>query len=325
MNANAERSLLACVLWSAVLALMTVAAPLTHAATLWTGPNIHFAQSPANPTSVDTLIPGVVSLTRAGSRWLYNPAGGDVGPNVGTPSDTEWAFGSLTNFASLTYKSFDSYRNGNLAGVLLPNKPMVLHIISQDIYLSLTFTAWPHGGGPFAYTRSTPGDVLPTPTVNITNPVSGAVFAAPAAVRIAATVTVAGGAVTNMTFFGNGAPLGVDQTAPFSITPGSLTAGPYALTAVATASGVSATSSVVNITVVSPAAITLTSQTSTNNQFSFDYTADPGLRYVVQNSSNLVDWFPLVTNVASSNPVHFSDGFIPSGDRYYRVGRLPNP
>jgi len=167
--------------------------------------------------------------------------------------------------------------------------------------------------------------VSPTPTVSITNPPGGTVFAAPANVQIQASAAVSSGSVTNVAFFGNGAPLGSDQTAPFSITTGSLGAGGYSLTAIATAAGVSGTSSVVSITVVSPVAISLSSQQISNGQFSFDYTANPGLSYVVQNSSNLVDWVPVITNVAASNPVHFADGFIPNGDRYYRVGRQPNP
>ena len=163
------------------------------------------------------------------------------------------------------------------------------------------------------------------PTVTITNPASGAVFAAPANVGITASASVAGGSVTNVAFFANTNSLGSVQSVPFSITTGSLAVGPYALTAVATAAGILATSSVVNITVVSPVPITLSSPTIANNQFAFDYSANPGLNYVVQNSSNLINWLSLVTNVPSSNSVHFADGFVPNGARYYRVGRMPNP
>jgi len=167
--------------------------------------------------------------------------------------------------------------------------------------------------------------VSPSPTVSITNPVNNAVFAAPANVTLRATATVSSGSVTNVEFFGNSTSLGSVQAAPFNLTTGNLAAGSYALNAVATAAGVSATSSVVNITVVSPVAISATAQLITNGQFSFDYAANPGLTYVVENSSNLVNWLPVATNVAAGNPVHFTDSFIPSVFRYYRVGRLPNP
>jgi hypothetical protein len=201
-------------------------------------------------------------------------------------------------------------------------------ITNDDIYVSVTFTTWGQFGGPFgagavAYTRSTAPPVAPT--VSITNPPSGAVFAAPAIVQVQTTAAMSGGSVTNVEFLGNGASLGSDQTAPFSITTGSLAAGPYALTAVATAAGISTTSSVVNITVVSPVDITLTSPQITNNVFSFDYTANPGLHYVVENSSNLVNWLSVATNVAAGSPVHYTSPFPPDDSRYYRVGRLPNP
>jgi chitinase len=161
--------------------------------------------------------------------------------------------------------------------------------------------------------------------VSITNPVNGTVFAAPADVQIQASAAAGGDTVTNVAFLGNGASLGSDQTAPFSMTTGSLQAGAYALSAVATAAGISTTSAVVNITVVSPVDVTITSPQITNNVFSFDYTANSGLRYVVQNSSNLTDWLSVITNVASGSPVHYADPSPPDNSRYFRVGRLPNP
>jgi len=315
------------------LALMVVPASLTHAAPiLWTGSSITFSQTVANSTSRDVIIPGAVELTRNNSKWLFNPAGGDPGNRAGSPANTLWAFAtnapgvpitSLAQVTNLAYKSFDLYRNGSLDVVLLGNKQMVMRIVSQDIYIPVKFTAWPGhapaaGTGRFAYIRST------APPVSITNPPSGAVFAAPAIVQVQA-ATAMSGLVTNVEFLSNGVSLGSDPTAPFSITTGSLAAGPYALTAVATAAGISATSSVVNITVVSPVNILLTAPQVTNNVFSFDYTANPGLRYVVQNSLNLTDWLSVVTNVAAGSPVHYTSPFLPNGARYYRVGRLPNP
>jgi hypothetical protein len=121
---------------------------------LWTGPDIEFTQSATNMT--DVLIPGEVSLTRDYSQWLFNPDAGDTGPATGTPSDTTWAFGLITNYLALDYQTFDTYRNGDLSSLLVSNA-MVVHLTSEDIYLSLMFTAWPQHGGFFAYTRSTPG------------------------------------------------------------------------------------------------------------------------------------------------------------------------
>lgn len=305
-----------------VLLLVFGATLRTQAVTLWTGPNTNFTQSATNLT--DVLVPGAVSLTRAFAQWLYNPAGGDQGPATGTPTDTLWAFGSLSNYAALGYQTFDAYRNGDLSALLVGN-PMVVHLTNEGIYLSLTFTAWPQHGGYFAYTRSTPAAAGPSPTVTITNPTNGAVFAAPANVTIAVTATVSNGSVTNVAFFANTNSLGATNSAPFAITAESLVAGTYSLKAVATAGGVSATSAVVSISVVTPIAFTLSSPSITNSQFAFNYAANVGLSYVVQNSSNLVNWLSLGTNVPTSNSVHFSDSLTTNGVRYYRVGRMPNP
>src|SRR6185503_6348940 len=134
-------------------------------------------------------------------------------------------------------------------------------------------------------------------------PANNTVFAAPANVTIQATATVSSGSVTNVEFFSNSTSLGSVQASPFNLATGNLASGSYAINAVATAAGVAATSSVVNITVVSPVAVSVSAPTITNGQFSFDYAANPGLTYVVENSLNLVNWLPVATNVAALNPV----------------------
>lgn len=292
-----------------------------HAATIWTGPDTNFTQSASGFS--DELVPGAVSLCRNYAQWLFN-SDVEAGPGAGTPTDTEWAFGSLVNYGTLHYQTFESLRNGDLSDLLVGN-PMVVHLINEDIYLSLTFSAWPQNGGFFAYTRSTPASIGPLPAVTLTIPTDGAVFASPANVKIEATASVTSGSVTSVAFFANTTSLGAAQSAPFNITAANLAVGRYGLTAVATAAGISATSSVVNITVVSAIDITLSSPKIISGQFAFDYTTDPGLTYVVQKSLNLVNWLSVVTNAPSSNSVHFTDNFTPNGARYYRVTRMPSP
>ncbi|MGO8678169.1 MAG: Ig-like domain-containing protein [Limisphaerales bacterium] len=302
-----------------VLAAMTL--PLGHAATVWTGPTMNFSKSAATPS--DVIIAGKVVLTRGNNQVLYNTAAGETSAGSSSPADTMWAFGALTNYAKLSYQSLASLRNGDLAGRIL-NQPMVVHLVNEDIYLSVKFTAWAQhlSGGGFAYTRSTPA-VSVEPTVSITSPRAGATFAAPASVGL--TASVAGGSVTNVEFFAGGTLLGQATATPFSIA-GSISApGSYALTAVATAGGVSATSSVVNITVVAPVPVSMTAPSVGGGLFGFSYSANPGLSYVVQSSANLVDWVSVATNVASSTLVSFSEALTANPSRYYRVGRLPNP
>jgi hypothetical protein len=167
--------------------------------------------------------------------------------------------------------------------------------------------------------------VVSPPTISLTNPPSGTVFAAPANLKLGASASVSGSTVTNVQFFANGALQGAVAVSPFTLTSSGLTAGSYALTAVATASGISTTSAVVNVSVVNPVALNLSGASANNGQFSFGYTANAGLSYVVQSSTNLFDWVSLVTNVAPGNPVLFTNALNPAGIQFYRVGLLPNP
>jgi len=315
------------------MAVFAATDSIIQAATLWTGPETNFTQTAIDsPPQADVLVPGRVSIARDYSHWLYN-TNVDGGAAFGSPSDTKWAFGVLdvNTYSNLTYQSFDSLRTGDLSTVLVtdPPRPMVCHLINEGIYFQITFTSWPKGGGLIAYHRTTPSVVAPPPavTVSITNPPPGSVFAAPANVKILASASASSGAVTNVTFFGNSSLLGSKKTAPFSIT-NNLAAGSYNLTAVATAGGISATSSVVSISVVSPVQTSLSGASETlspaNNKFTFGYSVTPGLRYVVEGSSNLINWRPLMTNVPSSSPAFFTNS-ISGNDDYFRVGRQPNP
>lgn len=294
------------------------------AATIWNGPNTGWAKSVATPS--DPILPGVVVLTRGANEIMYNTVS-EGGPGVGSPADTEWALGTIANFSTLTYKTMDVLRAGAIPDfqALILNKQMVMHIKSRDIYMSIMFTNWGRSfSGTVGYIRSTAPAASP-PTVTLTNPVSGAVFAAPASINLRASASVSGGTVTNVEYFAGTTSLGHATTAPFAVTGSLPNPGSYALKAVATASGLSGTSSVVNITVVSPTPVTLTPPNFDGGQFSFSYSAAPGLSYVVQSSSNLVDWVPVVTNVAAGNSVPFSAGLATDPTAFYRVGQLPNP
>ncbi|HUD48952.1 MAG TPA: Ig-like domain-containing protein [Candidatus Baltobacteraceae bacterium] len=169
----------------------------------------------------------------------------------------------------------------------------------------------------------------PAPTVGITSPAAGAIFSAPAILDIAAAAAVTNGTVTNVAFFasanGVASLLGSAQVAPFNIITASLGAASYSLMAVATAAGISTTSAVVSVSVVSPVAVSNSAPAIANGQFSFTYNATVGLTYIVQNSVNLVNWSPVFTNVASSNAVQFTDSSPVNGSHYYRVVLQPNP
>lgn len=101
------------------------------------------------------------------------------------------------------------------------------------------------------------------PLVSMTSPPNNTTLAAPADVNLTANASDADGTVTNVAFYANGMKLAVDAAAPYAFAWNSVPAGVYALTAVATeAEGLSATSSVVNLTVsTNTAAPTVVSRT----------------------------------------------------------------
>jgi plastocyanin len=164
------------------------------------------------------------------------------------------------------------------------------------------------------------------PSVTITNPVSGAVFAAPANVTIQANASDTDGTVASVQFFAGTTLVGADTATPFSIVASNLAAGSYALSAVATDNGgLSRTSAVVNISVEAPVSIALSPPLITNGLFQFNYTANAGARYVIENSSNLASWTAVKTNTASGSSEKFEEAFDAGLLRFYRVGRLPSP
>jgi Bacterial Ig domain len=72
------------------------------------------------------------------------------------------------------------------------------------------------------------------PTVSITSPASGASFAAPATIAIAADATDNDGSVTQVQFYSGATLIGTSTTSPFGMTWSNVPAGSYTLTAKAT-------------------------------------------------------------------------------------------
>lgn len=168
------------------------------------------------------------------------------------------------------------------------------------------------------------------PSVSITNPVSNAVFSEPANITIQATASDpnSNGAVTNVQFLVGANVLTNDTTAPFAVTATGLAAGGYTFSAVASdKAGLTATNSV-SISVVTPIPLTLSnSMPLSPTGFQFNYSANVGLHYIIQESTDLTSssWTSIATNTATSNPMTFTDTQATNNPAFYRVGRLPNP
>ena len=226
------------VLRMSAIALITTVLPLSRAATVWTGQTMSFTKQAGSdwtqPTNQDRMTPNVW-ITRANIEGLFNIKTESGYTHVLSPADTEWAYGALTNYATLTYKSWETWNGTNPPTML--GKPAVLHLITDDIYLFIQFTEWgarPSAQGGFAYLRSTP-----------------------------------------------------------PLTP--------------------------------PGPVVISDATVANNQFIFSYNADFNVYYLIQSSSNLIDWIPVATNQTASNPARFTNNIDSDGPWFYRVVRLAAP
>jgi glucose/arabinose dehydrogenase len=234
------------------LCLIALFEPLcSRAVTVWNGPIITYNQpapDPTQPANRDQLT-AHVALTRAQDSGIFNGVTETIYTRNVSPADTEWAVGSLSNYATLTYGSWEQAGGGNPV-LNLPGQQLVAHLISDDIYLSVKFTfLGGHGAGGFAYDRSTP---TPPLTVTITNPPENAVFGNTDTVSINTAASSTSGTVTNVQLFDGTTLLRNFNTTPYNFNAGpfTFTLGTHTLTAVARDnSGLVATSGPVHFTI----------------------------------------------------------------------------
>jgi hypothetical protein len=167
--------------WGALFAFATIVAQA--APTIWTGPDISFTKANgANPNLAvnQDRMTSNIWLTRGSAQGLYNANSESFFSHFASPSGTAWATGSLANYASLSYTDWNSWAKGVNAG---PPSTVgvnaVLHLIPENIYLSIRFTSWTSGGagGGFSYVRSTPA-IVPEPGVSLLMLAGLALFAA---------------------------------------------------------------------------------------------------------------------------------------------------
>ena len=143
-----------------------LAAPVAAAAaTLWTGPRVVFTKAdgadPSQAANQDRLTP-TVWLTRGSREGLYNAAREASFAHSSSPADTEWATGTTADYASLTYRDWESWTRSVGKPPGTPGVNAVLHLKTDDIYIDVKFLSWSAraNGGGFAYERSTPGAFL---------------------------------------------------------------------------------------------------------------------------------------------------------------------
>lgn len=152
----------------------------TWAQTEWTGPKITFTkagnQDETNPDFQDRITENVI-ITRGARKGIYNIAqesafaggGNPSAPKGASPIDTEWAFGTIAaGVGTLSFGTWSEAMDDNPPGQV--NRDMVVHLITDDIYIDIKFTEW--GQSTFTYERSTEENTLSTSSFNTTASVS---------------------------------------------------------------------------------------------------------------------------------------------------------
>jgi hypothetical protein len=144
------------ILITAVMLVMSITQ--LKAQTTWTGARITFTKA----NNADWLlatnqdrINNNVWITRANNQGVFNIASENNYTDFFSPADTEWAIGIASNSAMLTFQNWEDSSGSNPPSLV--NQDMVLHLITDDIYIDLKFTSWQSGGagGGFSYERST--------------------------------------------------------------------------------------------------------------------------------------------------------------------------
>lgn len=162
--------------WALVTALMLTGT--ATAQTVWSGFDFSFSR----PNDADPMLPqnqdritDNVWLTRLVQEGLFNIRQ-ETSYALTSPADTQWATDLMSanagetiaaaNWADLSFANWiDAY--GGQGGMTLParltSRNAVVHLITDDIYLDIQFTAWTSGagGGGFSYDRAA---APPSPT-----------------------------------------------------------------------------------------------------------------------------------------------------------------
>ncbi|RLJ64494.1 putative secreted protein (Por secretion system target) [Lacinutrix venerupis] len=129
--------------------------------TEWTGPTITVTKTDyadwTLPENQDAITANVI-LTRADNRGIFNIAQETEfdNNNYTSPIDTEWAIGTIADgVGTLTFDTWDNTHSASPQNII--NVDVVLHLITDDIYIDTKITAWTSGGagGGFTYERST--------------------------------------------------------------------------------------------------------------------------------------------------------------------------
>jgi hypothetical protein len=145
------------------MAMLSTAAIDAHAqAKVWTHGQLTFTKVDSTdwtlPANQDRIT-DEVWITRQHDAGIFNIKV-ESSYNKGTrlsPVGTEWAVGDINDWDTLNYQTFFDYVLGKAGDNILSLGSSVVHLIDEDIYIAIEFTAWTESklGGGFTYTRTT--------------------------------------------------------------------------------------------------------------------------------------------------------------------------
>ena len=128
----------------------------TSLSNIWNGP-VKFFEKKDNTNQLekanqDSITENVI-ITRGNSGGqIFNIVKENEADKYKSPIGTEWAVGNLNQIDSLVFKDFRL----TVKPQYVVGKKLVLHLIEEDIYLSIKFKSWSSGKkGGFSYDRST--------------------------------------------------------------------------------------------------------------------------------------------------------------------------
>lgn len=138
----------------------------TNAQILWTGSKITFTKASGadfNQAANQDRITSNVWITRGNTQGIFNIATETSYTDFVSPDDTEWAFGQISDgVGTLTFDSWENTHGGNPPSTV--NQDMVLHLITDDIYIDIKLLSWGSGmsgsQGAFSYERSTSSSTI---------------------------------------------------------------------------------------------------------------------------------------------------------------------
>ena len=123
---------------------------------IWTGEKITFSKLALG--DADALTSNV-TLKRGANSGLYNNVSETENTSI-SPADTRWAYGTTQD--DLSSLSFDTFKNavgqGNQGNKPPMGSDLVLHLVTDDIYMDITFLTWETNGN-YSYERSSPNGI----------------------------------------------------------------------------------------------------------------------------------------------------------------------